>query len=778
MTNNIDLNATKIKNLITQIRSDIKKVTSDKHVSKLSRKNISYYLSIMDFIDRNRGNNKIILENLVMVSKSMLEVSELGQKSKDYYYKMLPLINQMLREFNSDPEISRVRLALQEGNESDRLLASSAILNMSRVWKRGMENIVPLAYGNLKSDNLNIRKNIAGFLYFVSSNNPTLLTKYGLDLSILIDDEDPTIRGVFSLIALKLKDQRLVEKAIKLISDTSIADLSYLQIPPQTVHFVNNNMIAKVSDIAKDLIFESEVKNLSGSNIIKKSFNITMPERVEQGELTEIILTAFPILDLANIEIDLTQLAEHFSVQSPRISVGYLKAGERKDINIRVVPNGNGYVQSRITITNGRMIQDIPFEFQIKAPRQTKVSTYEEKAIEPIPEIKTLKQNKSKEENNSDYSGSDSFPEVLKENYSNPVFLGAGGFASVYKVNRKSDGNEIALKIPRISNSLTGESFIREINAWFELKHPNIVELYRSNVFPLAYIEMEYMPSGGLDNIKSPVSLSTLINIGIQILSGLEFAHSKSRIHSDLKPSNILIGKGGVIKIGDWGLSRIGAGTGVSSTFAGAFTPAYAAPEEISPNEFGNIDLRTDLYQVGVILYELATGALQFQGTSFYELTNMILNEEPAPFSVDVKENIAVEQIILKAIKKRKEERFQSASEFISALKEISQSVSHPTPDGKIKESGVSKTRYRQSMCEKNLQLLERDIESRDMTKIINSLNAIITCVAKDKLLVEQVTEIIDNFSALVAFSPKIDDDRHKMLNDITSAARTIINSG
>ncbi|EQD76299.1 serine/threonine protein kinase with PASTA sensor(s), partial [mine drainage metagenome] len=469
-------------------------------------------------------------------------------------------------------------------------------------------------------------------------------------------------------------------------------------------------------------------------------------------------------MDLANVEVDLTQLADSFSIQSPKILLGYLKAGEMKEIHIKVVPTGKGYVQSKITITNGRMIQDITLEAKIKVTKVSK-STYEEKKEEIIPEKKAPKRKKLKEENVSEPSDIDKFPEVLYEKYSNPVFIGAGGFAKVYKVKRKTDGVEVAVKIPRISDSLTGESFIREVNAWFELSHPNIVELYRSNVFPMAYIEMEYMPLGGLDQIELPLSLSTIINMGIQILSGLEFAHSKSRIHSDLKPSNILLGEGGIVKIGDWGLSRIGAGTGISSTFAGAFTPAYAAPEEISPKEFGNIDMRTDLYQVGVILYELATGTPQFQGTSFYELSNMILNEEPAPFSDDVKENIAVEQIILKAIKKRKEERFQSASEFISALKEISLSGSHPTPDGKTKESGVSKTRFRQSICEKNLQLLERDIESRDMNKIINSLNAIITCVAKNKLLVEQVTEIIDNFSALVAFSPKIDDDRYKMLN-------------
>lgn len=260
------------------------------------------------------------------------------------------------------------------------------------------------------------------------------------------------------------------------------------------------------------------------------------------------------------------------------------------------------------------------------------------------------------------------FPPELQPKYTDVEFLGKGGFARVFKAKRKSDGKVVAVKIPISLDEATGKSFLKEIKAWEELKHPNIVELYDMNIMPLPYFEMEYVDNRSIEELKKPIEVERAARIVFDISEGLKYAHSRRIIHRDLKPHNVLLTKDLIPKITDWGLSKVLAESKTSSV--AGFSPVYAAPEQVSPKQFGRADARTDIYQLGTIFYELVAGRLPFGGDSVAEISSAIINEKPAPPSTLNPEARDVEDIILKCLAKNQGERYQSVQELQKALAE------------------------------------------------------------------------------------------------------------
>src|SRR5690606_18961543 len=116
------------------------------------------------------------------------------------------------------------------------------------------------------------------------------------------------------------------------------------------------------------------------------------------------------------------------------------------------------------------------------------------------------------------------------------------------------------------------------------------------------------------------------------IANGLSYAHSQGIIHRDIKPQNILMTEDGIPRITDWGMSKV-MGTGMLPTITG-FSLSYAAPEQITPGKFGDTDQRTDVYQLGVVFYELLTAELPFEGDDISRVSVRILNDTPPPPSV------------------------------------------------------------------------------------------------------------------------------------------------
>jgi serine/threonine protein kinase len=177
---------------------------------------------------------------------------------------------------------------------------------------------------------------------------------------------------------------------------------------------------------------------------------------------------------------------------------------------------------------------------------------------------------------------------------------------------------------------------------------------------------MEYVP-GSLEVVTKPLPVWKAVHLVHGIADGLAYAHAHGIIHRDIKPHNILVTGEFVPKITDWGMSKVIATTMEKSSVAG-FSLSYAAPEQVSPAEFGRTDVRTDIYQLGALFYELVTGSIPFGGESIVEVGNAIVREDPTPPTEYNPDAEAVEKIILKCLAKNPADRYQSADELLDAL--------------------------------------------------------------------------------------------------------------
>ena len=258
------------------------------------------------------------------------------------------------------------------------------------------------------------------------------------------------------------------------------------------------------------------------------------------------------------------------------------------------------------------------------------------------------------------------FPKELEGKYTEIKYIGRGGIAWVFSARRRTDEIQVAVKIPISFDEMTGKSFLNEIAAWETLRHPNIIEVTAVNILPVPYVEMEYVPKA-LETIEKPVPIWKAVHIVSGIADGLWYAHKHGFIHRDIKPHNILLNEDFVPKITDWGMSKILTTELKKSSIAG-FSLAYAAPEQVSPTEYGRTDERTDIYQLGVVFYELVTGSVPFGGESIIEVGNAILREQPIPPSEFNADAAAVEKIILRCLKKDPAQRYQTAEELLAAL--------------------------------------------------------------------------------------------------------------
>ncbi len=212
--------------------------------------------------------------------------------------------------------------------------------------------------------------------------------------------------------------------------------------------------------------------------------------------------------------------------------------------------------------------------------------------------------------------------------------------------------------------------FRREAKAAGRLAHPNIVAIYDyGEEDEMAYIVMEFISGRPLSDLikkSGPFRIGETAQIMLQILDALEYSHNYGVVHRDIKPSNILMSDDNQIKIADFGIARIDS-SDLTQDGAVLGTPSHMSPEQIS----GQVaDRRSDIYSAGVILYQLLTGARPFHAENVTAIMHKVLHDSPAPPS-SLNRNIsaALEEVVLKALSRRPEERFQTASEFRAALK-------------------------------------------------------------------------------------------------------------
>ncbi len=214
--------------------------------------------------------------------------------------------------------------------------------------------------------------------------------------------------------------------------------------------------------------------------------------------------------------------------------------------------------------------------------------------------------------------------------------LGRGAFGTVYRARQKSLGRTVAIKClspHRIQNRHDIIRFRREAQGMAALSHDNILAVidyaYQGDAY---YIVMEYIDGSTLDAaLGAGLPRCTLLYALEKTSRALQYAHAEGVVHRDVKPSNILLGKQGQIKLADFGLAAFESGMSHHSSMDGAAvgTLAYMAPEAlVSP---GDIDNRIDVYALGCILYQILAGSLPFDGESIGEVSYKILNESPAP---------------------------------------------------------------------------------------------------------------------------------------------------
>lgn len=258
-------------------------------------------------------------------------------------------------------------------------------------------------------------------------------------------------------------------------------------------------------------------------------------------------------------------------------------------------------------------------------------------------------------------------PPALENKYPNAIYLAEGGVSRVFRAHDTKENRDIAVKVPIRFDEVTGTQFTKELQVWEGLHHKNIVEIYTANIFPVPYIEMEYVGTP-LENLKFPLSVAKATGIITGVAEGLRYAHGQGIVHRDIKPGNILIAPDGTPKITDWGLSKA-AGTKQSGIIG--FSLEYASPEQLAPNLYGEPGVWTDIYQIGVLFYEMLTGRLPFIGGGMGEITQAILHDAPAPLAIEDENAALLENILLKCLRKNPKDRYNSVLEFLADLKKI-----------------------------------------------------------------------------------------------------------
>ena len=258
--------------------------------------------------------------------------------------------------------------------------------------------------------------------------------------------------------------------------------------------------------------------------------------------------------------------------------------------------------------------------------------------------------------------------------------LGKGGMGRVYKANDTDIKEKVAIKLikPEISaDKKTIERFQNELKFTRKIRHKHVCQMYDLNREEgTYYITMEYVSGGDLKRFirrSGQLSIGTAINIAEQICDGLIEAHSLGIVHRDLKPKNIMIDDNGNARIMDFGIARSLKTKGITGAGVMIGTPEYMSPEQAEAKE---VDKRTDIYSLGVILYEMITGRLPFEGDTHLAIAMKHKGEtprNPKDFNPQIPDILC--DIILKCMEKERENRYQDVAEVKADLEKIEQSL-------------------------------------------------------------------------------------------------------
>lgn len=448
-------------------------------------------------------------------------------------------------------------------------------------------------------------------------------------------------------------------------------------------------------------------------------------------------------------------LAFSSEFETRRIKPVTVEAGATQVVEIGILPRTKGDIPMEVTLhykdgNNKEYSRDADFWMSVETQRASPHMFGDEEEYEPPAAPSSTP--RSLQPPASGPVTMHTLPPEMSAKYRDSEFLGKGGFARVFKAKRK-DGQFVAVKVPIDLDEATGRSFIAEMHNWTKLSHPNIVKIYDYNIMPFPYFEEE-LCDGSVDKLKKPMSISQAAWIIFNVCEGLKYAHNLHIIHRDLKPQNILL-KNGIPKISDWGLSKIV--TDVSSVTTASFTPFYASPEQVTNK---TKDERTDIWQIGVILYELVTGALPFTGDSMIDIIASIPTKTPK-YPGDINPDAKmIEGIILRCIEKDPAKRYPTV---IALQKDLAAFLKIDYAESLKMSVGAKDFRQSSQLCSK---LLLANLKSGDLRESYKYATDLVSYTEGE------VKEQLKELSAQIKI--RLDNDLDEVPEEITEAAELI----
>jgi serine/threonine protein kinase len=289
--------------------------------------------------------------------------------------------------------------------------------------------------------------------------------------------------------------------------------------------------------------------------------------------------------------------------------------------------------------------------------------------------------------------------EILEE-------LGRGEMGVVYKAHDPLIDRFVAIKtidLQKLSEKEKEEykeRFYLEAKAAGRLNHPNIITIHDlGRKGDIAYIAMELMEGPELQNIiaeNRSLTIGEKLDIAFQVAEGLAYAHEHGVVHRDIKPSNIMVLRGNHVKIADFGIARMESSLRHTQTGKIMGSPLYMSPEQIQSQ---SITHRSDIFSLGVVLYQLLTGKLPFNGDNVNSLWYKIINEEPQkPGSLNPEIPDMLDDIVFKCLAKKPEDRYQNAHELAGDLHSCRRMLSSANPNNNhgshyFEDSGTTNVR-------------------------------------------------------------------------------------